>query len=653
MCGITGVLVTSGTGEVPAEAVERMRDTLMHRGPDDAGVWIGPDRAIGLGHRRLSIVDLSPAGRQPMSNEDGTVRIVFNGEIYNHLELRTQLEARGHRYASRTDTETLVHLYEEHGLDMLRFLRGMFAFAIWDARRQRLFLARDRLGIKPLYHATTGRRFLFASEIKALIADPTLSVDIDPTALYHYLTFSTTPAPSTLLQGVHKLPAGCAMTVDAKGEERTWRWWDVADAPAPDPAELRDETSVAARVRGMLEEAVRDRLMADVPFGVMLSGGIDSTAIAALVRGMHSGPVRTFSVGYTDAPAHDERGAARFAAETLGTEHHEISIDSRALVDYVPQLIHAQDEPLADWVCVPLYYVSKLVRDSGTIVALVGEGSDEQFAGYRHYLRYVNLERGAWGWYNRLPRAIRVGAHRAADPLLRRLQLPREVRELVRRAGDDEPLFLSGAVAAWETDKRDLMSTSMRRGSWGTLSSVPIAADVMRDFARRQPTRTFLDRLIFQELRLRLPELLLMRVDKITMSTSIEARVPFLDHRLVEFTSHIPAAMKLRNGRTKHVLKEAVRGLIPDSVIDRPKQGFSAPVGEWFRGELAGFAARSILDSRLRERGFFDYDVLRRMLEAHRTGRRNYDTLLWSLVNLSQWYDHWIAREPSRALAAV
>ena len=358
-------------------------------------------------------------------------------------------------------------------------------------------------------------------------------------------------------------------------------------------------------------------------------------------------------MGYTDAPAHDETSAARAAATALGTEHHEVRIDQHDLVAYVPQLIQAQDEPLADWVCVPLYYVSRLVRDSGTIVALVGEGSDEQFAGYRHYLRYVRLERGAWRWYNRLPRIFRAAAYHAADPVLRCTGLPREIRELVRRAAAGEPLFLSGAIAAWETDKRDLMGRRMLRDGWNDLSSIPVAANVMQHFTRRRPDGAFLDRLIYQEFQLRLPELLLMRVDKITMSTSIEARVPFLDHRLVEFTSHIPAAMKLKNGRTKHILKEAVRGLIPNEVIDRPKQGFSVPVKEWFRSDLAGYAARSILESRLRERGFFDYGVLRDILEAHRTVRRNYDTVLWNLVNVSQWYDQWIARDPSHMLAAV
>lgn len=653
MCGICGVLAYGWRLGERGAVVKAMRDTMAHRGPDDEGLYVSPDHRVVLGHRRLSIVDLTSAGHQPMTNEDGTLWIVFNGEIYNHTALRRELEAKAHRYRSRSDTETLLHLYEEHGPEMLTRLQGMFAFAIWDEHRQRLFLARDRIGIKPLYYCFADGRFLFGSEIKALMAHPAVRRDVNEEALFHYLSFCTTPPPDTMFQGVHKLPAGHCMTVDADGTATIRGWWDLADAAAP-PAELvSDDRACAEHVRHLLGQAVKDRLMTDVPFGVFLSGGVDSTAITALVQRHHGGVLRTFSVGYKDAPEHDEAGHARFAARYFGTDHHEILIDHHDLVRYVPQLIHAQDEPLADWVCIPLYYVSELVRDSGTIVGLVGEGSDEQFAGYQHYLRYVRLHQGAWRAYRHLPRWLRGGIHTVGDPVLRASRLPREVRDLVRRAACDEPLFLSGAVCAWETDKRDIMSARMRQGPWMNASSIPLVVENGRRLHARRPNSDFLDGLIYQEFQLRLPELLLMRVDKITMSTSIEARVPFLDHRLVEFTSHIPTATKLRDMRTKHVLKMAVEGLIPDDIIHRPKQGFSAPVKEWLRGELAGYAQRAILDSRLRERDLFDYHVIAKMLEAHRDGKRNYDTLLWNLLNLSQWYDGWIASEPERALAAV
>ena len=653
MCGICGVVAYGWHGGEDPAVLERMREAMTHRGPDDAGAWLSADGRVALGHRRLSIVDLTSAGHQPMTNEDDSLWVVFNGEIYNHAELRLELEARGHRYRSHTDTETLLHLYEEYGTGMLERLRGMFAFALWDGRRERLFMARDRVGIKPLYYTFADGRLVFGSEIKAILEHPAVERDVDEAALYHYLTYYAAPAPDTLFRGIKKLPAGHYMTLEAGGEAHITRWWDLATTPVPERALLADEQVAAARVRELLTDAVQDRLMADVPFGIMLSGGVDSTAIAALTRRLHDGVVRTFAVGYTDAPEHDETGPARAAAAAIGTEHHEILIGQQDLVDYVPHLIHSQDEPLADWVCVPLHYVSQLVRDSGTIVALVGEGSDEQFAGYSHYLRYLKLAEGAWSRYGALPAVVRRTAHRVADPLLRRSGLPREVRDLVRRAAADEPLFLSGAVAAWESDKRDMASASALAGGWSGLSSVPVAAGAMAHYAAHRPEASLLDRMIYQEFQLRLPELLLMRVDKVSMASSIEARVPFLDHRLVEYTMHVPRAFKLRGGRTKHLLKEAVRGLIPDEVIDRRKQGFSAPVKEWFRGPLAGYARRSIMDSRLRERDLFDYGVLDGMLEAHRSGRKNYDTLLWSLLNLSQWYDQWIAGEPARAMAAV
>jgi asparagine synthase (glutamine-hydrolysing) len=629
-----------------------MRDAMAHRGPDDAGVYTSPAGRVALGHRRLSIVDLSAAGRQPMSNEDGSLWIVFNGEIYNHAELRRDLERRGHRYRSNTDTETLLHLYEEEGPAMLHRLRGMFAFAIWDEGAERLFAARDRIGIKPFYYAFADGRFIFGSEIKALAAHPALQADVNEEALYHYLTFMTTPAPHTLFRGVSKLAAGHTLTLTASGDCTIERWYDVADRPAADPSHYSSVEACSARVRELLEDSVRERLMADVPFGVLLSGGVDSTAITALVRQLHDGPLRTFSVGFTDSPELDELDHARLAARHYGTEHHEIVLSPQDVLDYIPKLIHAQDEPLADWVCVPLHFVCKLVRDSGTIVGLVGEGSDEQFAGYGHYHRYSRLQSGVWSQYGRLPRAVRLGVYRLLDAPLRALPSPREVRELFRRAAASEPLFLSGAVAAWESEKRELRGSGAGAAGWPVLSSVPIAAGYAEHLRAARPDAGFLDEMIYQEFQLRLPELLLMRVDKISMSNSIEARVPFLDHRMVEFTSRIPAEWNLGGGRTKDILKRAVSGLVPEQVIARPKQGFSLPIRQWLRGPLAGFARRTIMDSALRERGFFDYAVLGAMLDAHESGRKNYDTLIWSMINVSAWYDHWIAGRRESELVA-
>lgn len=653
MSGICGIYAYGRRGEDHSAVILAMRDAMRHRGPVTAGVHCSSDRAIALGHRSLGLGDRSHTALQPLGNADGAIQVLLDGRIANYSELRRDLEARGYAFQSHADAELLLRLYEEYGTGLLPRLRGAFALAIWDGHERRLFLARDRVGLKPLYHATAGGRFLFGSEIKALAAHPALERDLDEVALYHYLTFLTTPAPQTLFRGISKLPAGHQLTVNARGEVTVERWWDLAAAPHPPAELLATDEACAEHLRHLLTEATADELAGNAPTGIFLSGGIDSTLITALVQRLRPGPIQTFSVGYRDAPDIDELGPARWVAQTLGTRHQEIVIDYDDLVSYLPHLVHAQDEPLADWNCVPLHYVSRLASEQGLPVALVGEGSDEQFAGYSHYLRYLRLDGGAWSAYRRLPGWLRNGLHRVADPIMRRSPLPREIRELVRRAAADEPLFLSGAVAAWECDKHDLMAGVGLAGGNGRLSSVDIARGIERHFRAMRPDSDFLDGILYQEFQLRLPELLLMRVDKIAMSTSVETRAPFLDHRLVEFASHIPTAMKLRGQCPKYILKRAVRGIIPDEVIDRKKQGFSVPIKQWLRGPLADHARRSIMTSRLRERQLFDYAALDRMLELHRLGRRNFDTLIWSLLNLSLWYDRWIAAEPERTLAAV
>ncbi|MEK7800001.1 MAG: asparagine synthase (glutamine-hydrolyzing), partial [Acidobacteriota bacterium] len=371
----------------------------------------------GLGHRRLSIVDLSPAGRQPMANEDGTIWITFNGEIYNHVRLRRDLEARGHIYRSRTDTETLLHLYEEEGPKFVRLLQGMFALAIRDGRRKELLLVRDRIGVKPLYYAVLPGTILFASEIKAILEHPRVSRRIDLAAFYHYLTFIAAPAPRTLFQGVHKLPPATRVTIDGQGAIRSETWWDPMDAPPEEGARYDDADFCAARIRDLLAQAIEKRMMADVPFGVFLSGGLDSSANVALMARIMDRPVRTFSVGFKDHPALNEFVYARKVAALFKTDHHEVEIGWRDLLDFMPEMLFHQDEPIADWVCVPLHYVARLARQTGTIVVQVGEGSDEQFFGYDHYLRmYRNQARFVRPLMS-LPRSLRLMAYHSARGL--------------------------------------------------------------------------------------------------------------------------------------------------------------------------------------------------------------------------------------------
>lgn len=653
MCGICGIYeYGQNRPGVDAELVERMRDTMSHRGPDDAGVYVTEDRRIGLGNRRLAIVDLSPAGHNPMPNEDGRVWITFNGEIYNHESLRPALEAKGHRYRSRTDTETIIHLYEERGLDFVQELEGDFAIALWDENTKRLVLARDRIGVKPLYYTVSDGRLIFASEIKAILEHPDVPRDVDEEALYHYLTFLTTPAPQTLFAGIQKLPAGCMLTCDARGDVKVTRYWDAISARL-DPA-LKDEQAIAEELRRLLSESIEKRMMSDVPFGVFLSGGIDSTANVALMSRLMSQPVRTFTVGFRDNPAYNEIEEARSAAKEFGTDHHEVMISQQELLDFLPDLIFHQDEPIADPVCVPLYYVSKLARETGTKVVQVGEGSDELFCGYPDYASYLDLHDRLWRHLSRLPAPLRrsmasVGGALHRTGLTRLLPKGRKMLpDLLRRLGDGEELFWSGTFVFDEVHKQQLLTAEARsrlggnRGSNNNLSSYSVVrADLDRLLASK-PDADQLDRMIYQELKLRLAELLLMRVDKMTMATSVEARVPFLDHKLVEFAMSIPSQLKYHEGETKYILKRALKGIIPDRVLQRPKRGFGVPINEWMLDKLGGFVENAIFNSALRRRELFDYSFVRRLLNEHRSGRTNYAFFLWSLLNLSLWYDQWI-----------
>lgn len=634
-------------GGVAESLVIRMRDTMSHRGPDDAGVYVTEDRRVGLGNRRLAIVDLSPAGHNPMPNEDGRVWITFNGEIYNHESLRPALEAKGHSYRSRTDTETIIHLYEERGLDFIQELEGDFAIALWDENTKRLVLARDRIGVKPLYYTVSGGRLIFASEIKAILEHPSVSRDVDEEALYHYLTFLTTPAPQTLFAGIQKLPAGCMLTCDAKGDVKVTRYWDAISARL-DPA-LKDEQAVAEELRRLLSESIEKRMMSDVPFGVFLSGGVDSTANVALMSRMMSQPVRTFTVGFRDNPAYNEIEDARLVAKEFDTDHHEVMISQQDFLDFLPELIFHQDEPIADPVCVPLYYVSRLARDTGTKVIQVGEGSDELFCGYEQYKYYLKLDRYAWRYLSRLPSSIRRAFAATGQALLRvgSDHLPARLRgpapDLLRRFADSEQAFWSGAMFIDETQKKQLLKPEARHrlmnGSDDGLSSYSIVSQDISRFLSAKPQADLLERMIYQELKLRLPELLLMRVDKMTMATSVEARVPFLDHKLVEFAMSIPSALKYRGGETKYILKRALKGIIPDRVLQRPKQGFGVPINEWMLDRLGGFVENAIFNSALRRRELFDYDFIRVCLRDHRAGRANNSFFLWTLLNLSLWYD--------------
>jgi asparagine synthase (glutamine-hydrolysing) len=641
MCGICGVWeYGAARGRVEQSLVERMRDEMPHRGPDDAGSLLFDDGRGGLGFRRLSIIDLSKAGHQPMRGCTNGVWLVFNGEIYNHATLREELERKGHAYSSRTDSETILHLYEERGLDFVHDLEGDYAISIWDEKLQRLVLVRDRVGVKPLYYYHRDGRFIFASEIKAILQHPAVTPDVDEESLYHYLTFLTTPAPRTLFRDIRKIPAGHMLVIERGGTLNLKQYWDALPPARVTP---RSQEEHKAEILRLLRESIKKRMMSDVPFGVFLSGGVDSSANVALMSEQMSRPVETFTVGFKDAEYLNELESARRIARQFQTNHHEVIISEDEMQKFLPDLVFHQDEPIADPVCVPLYYVSKLARDSGTIVVQVGEGADEIFSGYENYVRHLRIYEQFWRRAERVPQPLRRAASAVTRPALEATLKKRTAIELIRRLGASEPLFWGGVVVYDETFKPRVLSSRMRERMAGR-SSLEIVNSYLNHIEEERPESDFLSRMTYLELKLRLPELLLMRVDKITMATSVEARVPFLDHHLVEYALSLSRELKVEGRSGKHILKRALEGILPNDLLYSPKRGFGAPVREWFRNGLAGWFDSHLMNSTMRRRDFFDYKFVARLLEEHQTGKHDWGFHLWALLNLSLWYERWIER---------
>ena len=636
MCGITGALSFANTTfRVTERYVSRMRDTMVHRGPDGAATWIDPDGRVGLGHRRLKIIDLSDCAAQPISNEDGSLWLTYNGEIYNHHDLRAELSQSGrHQWKTdHADTEVILHAFEEWGIDALSRFRGMFAFALWDARARQLWLVRDRIGIKPLYYSVHHGRLTFASEIKALLEDPEQARAINEPALFHYLSFLTTPAPQTLFDGIRKIPPGTWIRVSADGEITEQRYWDVWDDVSPLGAAGEDE--IAERVLAELRTSVQLRKVSDVPVGVFLSGGVDSSTNAALFSEGEAGRVKTYSIGYADEyrTYRNELTYARQMAARVGADHHEYLVRASDVIDFLPRMVALQDEPIGDPVCVPLFYVAKLARDNGTVVCQVGEGADELFIGYPSWIDALERQH-----MDDLP--VPNVAKRLGCGLLAALGYDRTVHlEWLRRGARSEPLFWSGAEAFTDAEKRRLLSPRAR-AALGRLTSWDAIRPIRERFEARAPERSHLNWMSYVDLNLRLPELLLMRVDKMTMGVGLEGRVPFLDHRFVGLAMSIPSALKTKNHTLKYVLKHAVRGLVPDNLIDRRKQGFGVPVDELFdaNGPLAALAAGE-LKRFCDETGLLDHAEVTRVLRTANGAKR------WYLLNLALWWRTYIAGE--------
>ncbi|MFB0527083.1 MAG: asparagine synthase (glutamine-hydrolyzing) [bacterium] len=628
MCGFVGIYNYGNSQEIDEKLLIEMRDTMIHRGPDDCGIYLSRDRKLGLGHRRLSIIDLSPRGRQPMSDIEGKIWIVYNGEVYNFPELREGLENK-YTFRSRTDTEVLIYLYKEYDKDMVHKLRGMFAFAIWDDTKKELWLVRDRIGIKPLYYTFVDGRFIFASEIKAILKHPFVKREVNEEGLYHYLSFLTTPPPQTLFQGIDKIPAGHMLTLNKNGNYKVEQYWDVFDNVKP--LYNKDESYYTERLLELFRESVKLRMISDVPIGVFLSGGIDSSTNTALFSEF-ANDVKTFSIGFKGQEKFNEFQYAKKVANIFKTKHHELIIDVEDLINFLDQLVYHQDEPIADPVCVPVYYVAKLAKDNGVTVCQVGEGADELFCGYPIWGIMLKLNQLSRYW-RFAPSLIRTLGLKAIESVGKGQS---RYYELLRRAHNKESVFWGGADAFNIQQKKSFLSPRLRN-KFKNSSSYEIVEKYYERFLAKSLIHDYLNFMTYLDISFRLPELLLMRVDKMAMAVSLEARVPFLDHKLVEFAMSIPQSVKVRNGELKHIMKKTVERVIPHEIIYRKKQGFGVPVKEWFFLELGNFTEEKLVKFS-NHTDFFHKPAIEKMF-IKRRGEE-----LWFLLNFVMWYEKWVEK---------
>jgi asparagine synthase (glutamine-hydrolysing) len=611
MCGIAG-LIRWHDQPVFEHEIRSMCRMMVHRGPDEEGIYVKDGVALGM--RRLSIIDLE-GGQQPVFNEDRTVCVVFNGEIYNYQELHGQLVRSGHRFRTESDTETIVHLYEQYGAHCVDHLRGMFAFAIWDMRQKRIMLARDRLGIKPLFYAETDNGIAFASELKPLLALPDVDRTVNWQALSHLFTFLATPVSQSIINGVKKLESGCLAVAERGSSPRIERYWEVEF----ESDEISSEEELTEQLREVLADAVAAHEISDVPVGAFLSGGIDSSAVVATMAAAHPDRrIKTFSIGFAE-DGYDELTHARKVAAAFGTDHHELVVRPD-VVSIVEDLAWYLDEPFGDTSAIPTYMVSKLASEHVKVV-LTGDGGDELFAGYDKYV-VERRERE----YDRVPAAIRGMAGAIGDAMPEGMKGRRFLRHLAldgpRRYLDASTLF-----------RIDEMEQLFQSSAFERISQFDPLGDRL---SYLKDDRDWMAAAQYCDLKTYLPLDILTKVDRMTMAHSIEARPPLLDHRLVEFAAKIPARLRLRENTTKYLLKQAMRGVLPDDIIDRKKQGFAVPIARWFRGELFGFARDILLSDTCRQRGFFDVGYVERLLRLNQRGR-DLDLHLWTILSFELW----------------
>ncbi|OGU60690.1 MAG: asparagine synthase (glutamine-hydrolyzing) [Ignavibacteria bacterium GWF2_33_9] len=638
MCGIAGIVKTkSNNYQIEKSLLKQMSDVIVHRGPDSDGQWLSKSGNAGFSFRRLAIIDLTENGNQPMQISDGRYTIVFNGEIYNHAELRSKLERKGYKYKSHTDTETILYGYQEWGEALLQKMWGMWSIAIWDEQRQEFFAARDRIGIKPFYYLQHNGNLIFGSEIKSIIQYKNYSPAVNYEQLPIYFTLGASSQENTLFESIKKLPAAHFLKYKLDGKVTIKQYWNPFSSVIP--YENWTEAQLQGELMNLLRDAIKIRMMSDVPFGVFLSGGIDSSLNVALMHEYMDRRIDTFTVGYKDLLKYNELEYATQISKQFNTNHREIIIDNEMALPALEKLAWHLDEPNGDPVCIPIYFLSKLTRNEGTIVVLVGEGSDEQFIGYSWMIREIMFNKHYWKAFKLLPTMFRKAIYYSLKPILERAN-QYQMLDYFQKAANNWEQYWSGQPILTNVEQSHLFSPKYHQHLASTahytskINSDAHSFDIDIDFSKQA---------IYTEFAQRLPEMLLMRVDKMGMANSIEPRVPFLDHRIVEMSFALDFKKKIPDGKTsKYLLKKASEGIIPDNIIYRRKQGFAAPVTEWLRNEWFDYTKNKLLNSQHVKEGIFSKDYINNILNLHKTHKKNFNKEIYSLLSFALWEEKFL-----------